>query len=67
MKIVIVLDFIDVLANGTVMTARRLAGGLRARGHAVNIAAIGAEGEGNFCAEERYVSSLNRGFRAQPI
>ncbi|MCD7728729.1 MAG: glycosyltransferase [Clostridia bacterium] len=58
MKIVIVLDFIDVLTNGTVMTARRLADGLRTKGHTVKIAAIGAEGTEDFCAMERYVPLL---------
>ena len=40
MNIVIVIDLIDTLTNGSVMTARRFADGLRDRGHSVKIVAV---------------------------
>lgn len=45
MVIVIVVDRIKPLTNGSVITARRFADGLRDRGHTVRIVAIGADGE----------------------
>lgn len=41
MKIVIVIDLIDLRTNGSVMTALRFADGLKARGHEVKIVEIG--------------------------
>ncbi len=58
MKIVIVIDLIDNLTNGSVMTAKRFADGLRARGHSVKIVAIGADGKDDVCVKERYVPLL---------
>lgn len=55
MKIVIVIDLIDNLTNGSVMTARRFADGLKARGHEVRIVAIGADGENDCPVDERYI------------
>lgn len=55
MTIVIVVDLVDNKTNGSVMTALRFADGLRARGHEVRIAAIGADGEKDCCLEERYI------------
>ena len=43
MNIVIVIDLIDTLTNGSVITARRFADGLKKRGHTVKIVAIGAD------------------------
>ena len=40
MTIAIVIDLIDTLTNGSVMTARRFADGLRARGHEALIRAV---------------------------
>lgn len=45
MTIVIVVDRIKPLTNGSVITARRFADGLRDRGHNVRIVAIGADGK----------------------
>ena len=58
MKIVIVIDLIDTLTNGSVMTARRFADGLIARGHAVSIVAVGADGVNDVNVKERYVPLL---------
>lgn len=58
MKIAIVIDLIDKLTNGSVMTAKRFAEGLRRRGHTVSIIAIGAEGCDDVCVKERYVPIL---------
>lgn len=55
MKIVIVIDLVDLKTNGSVMTALRFADGLRARGHEVRMVAIGADGEGDCCVKERYI------------
>ena len=55
MKIVIVIDLIDNLTNGSVMTARRFADGLKARGHEVRLVAIGADGENDCAVSERYI------------
>ena len=55
MKIVIVIDLIDNLTNGSVMTARRFADGLKARGHDVRIVAVGADGENDCPVKERYI------------
>ncbi len=52
MKIVIVIDLIDLRTNGSVMTALRFADGLKARGHEVKIVAIGSE---DCPLEERYL------------
>ena len=59
MNIVIVIDLIDTLTNGSVMTARRFADGLRDRGHSVKIVAVGADGEQDCAVEERYVPVLS--------
>ena len=59
MKIVIVIDLIDLKTNGSVMTAIRFADGLKARGHEVRIVAIGADGENDCCVNERYVPVLS--------
>ena len=58
MKIVIVIDLIDNLTNGSVMTARRFADGLRERGHTVRIVAVGADGADDVEVKERYVPLL---------
>ena len=58
MTIVIVIDSIDCLTNGSVMTARRFADGLKARGHEVRIVAVGADGETDCPVKERYVPVL---------
>ncbi len=58
MTIAIVIDSIDCLTNGSVMTARRFADGLRARGHEVRIVAMGADGETDCPVKERYVPVL---------
>lgn len=55
MKIVIVIDLIDLKTNGSVMTALRFADGLKARGHGVRLVAIGAKGEHDCCIAERYI------------
>ena len=55
MRIVIVIDLIDLKTNGSVMTAIRFADGLKARGHEVRIVAIGADGENDCCVDERYI------------
>ena len=54
MNIVIVIDLIDNLTNGSVMTARRFADGLRERGHNVKIVAVGADGENDVAVKERF-------------
>lgn len=59
MNIAIVIDLIDNLTNGSVMTARRFADGLKARGHDVRIAAIGADGEDDVAVKVRYVPVLS--------
>lgn len=58
MTIAIVIDLIDCLTNGSVMTARRFADGLRARGHRVKLVAVGADGEDDCAVKERYVPVL---------
>ena len=58
MTIAIVIDLIDCLTNGSVMTARRFADGLKKRGHEVRIVAIGADGEHDCSVKERYVPIL---------
>ena len=58
MKIAIVIDLIDCLTNGSVMTARRFADGLRERGHEVRLVAVGADGEHDCAVKERYVPVL---------
>ena len=58
MTIAIVIDLIDCLTNGSVMTARRFADGLRAKGHEVRLVAIGADGENDCDVKERYVPVL---------
>lgn len=58
MNIVIVIDLIDNLTNGSVMTARRFADGLRARGHNVRIVAVGAKEGDGVAVKERYVPLL---------
>lgn len=58
MTIAIVIDLIDCLTNGSVMTARRFADGLRAKGHEVRLIAIGADGEKDCAVKERYVPVL---------
>ena len=58
MTIAIVIDLIDCLTNGSVMTARRFADGLRAKGHEVRLIAIGADGENDCAVKERYVPVL---------
>lgn len=55
MKIVIVIDLIDLKTNGSVMTAIRFADGLKARGHEVRMVAIGADGENDCNVKERYI------------
>lgn len=59
MNIVIVIDLIDNLTNGSVMTARRFADGLKERGHSVKIVAVGANGESDVCVKERRVPLLS--------
>ena len=59
MNIVIVIDLIDNLTNGSVMTARRFADGLRGRGHSVKILAIGATEEDGYAVGVRYVPILS--------
>ena len=58
MTIAIVIDLIDCLTNGSVMTARRFADGLRAKGHEVILVAVGADGENDCNVKERYVPVL---------
>lgn len=58
MTIAIVIDLIDSLTNGSVMTARRFADGLKARGHEVRLIAVGADGENDCAVKERYVPVL---------
>ena len=58
MKIAIVIDLIDCLTNGSVMTARRFADGLRERGHEVRLVAVGADGADDCAVKERYVPIL---------
>lgn len=58
MTIAIVIDLIDTLTNGSVMTARRFADGLRARGHKVKIIAVGADGPDDLAVPDRYVPVL---------
>ena len=59
MNIVIVIDLIDTLTNGSVMTARRFADGLKERGHKVKIVAVGADGENDCAVKVRYVPVLS--------
>ncbi len=59
MKIAIVIDLIDCLTNGSVMTARRFADGLRKRGHVVRLVAVGADGSEDCALKERYVPVLS--------
>ena len=58
MKIVIVVDLVDNITNGSVMTARRFTEGLRARGHEVRVVAIGADGETDCPLKEKYIPLL---------
>lgn len=55
MKIVMVIDLVDLKTNGSVMTALRFASALKERGHEVRTVAIGADGENDCPVEERYV------------
>lgn len=55
MKIVIVIDLVDLKTNGSVMTALRFTQGLKERGHEVKVVAIGADGENDCCVRERYI------------
>ena len=59
MKIAIIIDLIDDLSNGSVITARRFADGLRARGHQVKVVAIGADGTDDCSLKARYVPVLS--------
>lgn len=59
MNVAIVIDTIENLTNGSVMTAKRFADGLRARGHKVKIIAVGANGENDCAVRERYVPILS--------
>lgn len=59
MTIAIVIDLIDSLTNGSVMTAKRFAEGLRDKGHEVRMVAIGADGERDCAVRERYVPVLS--------
>lgn len=59
MKIAIVVDLIDNLTNGSVITARRFVDGLRARGHEVTVIAVGADGKNDCAVAERYVPILS--------
>ncbi len=59
MTIVIVIDLIDNLTNGSVMTARRFADGLAERGHRVRIVAVGAKGPDDVEVGIRYVPILS--------
>lgn len=67
MTIVIVIDLIDKLTNGSVMTAVRFADGLKKRGHTVKIVAIGANGENDCPVKERYVPLLTEVSRLNQI
>lgn len=58
MVIAIVVDLVDNKTNGSVITALRFAGGLKARGHEVRLVAIGADGEKDCNVRERYVPVL---------
>ncbi len=58
MTISIVIDLIDSLTNGSVMTARRFADGLREKGHKVHIVAVGADDEDDCNLKERYTPVL---------
>lgn len=55
LKIVIVIDLIDNLTNGSVMTARRFADGLKSRGHDVRLVAVGADGKNDCPVKEKYI------------
>lgn len=55
MKIVIVIDAIDMKTNGSVMTALRFAEGLKRRGHDVKMISIGVEEGDGVNIKERYV------------
>ncbi len=58
MNIVIVVDLIDNLTNGSVMTAKRFTEGLKERGHNVKIVAVGADPRTDCPVRERYVPLL---------
>ena len=60
MKIVIVIDLVDLKTNGSVMTALRFTDGLKARGHEVKIVAIGADGENDCSVPERHIPIVTR-------
>ncbi|MBD5631642.1 MAG: glycosyltransferase family 4 protein [Clostridia bacterium] len=55
MKIVMVIDLVDLKTNGSVMTALRFVNGLKERGHEVITVAIGADGENDCPVDEKYV------------
>lgn len=55
MNIVIVVDCMDSLTNGTVMTTKRFVSGLRNLGHQVRLVAFGVEGEEDFNLKEKYL------------
>lgn len=58
MNIVIVIDSVDSMTNGSQVTAKRFAEGLKLRGHSVKLVAIGAVGENDCGLKERYVPVL---------
>lgn len=59
MNIVIVTDYMDCFTNGTVITAKRFADGLKKRGHNVRIIAFGATGENAVALRRRYIPIIS--------
>ncbi len=60
MKIIIVIDLVDLKTNGSVMTALRFANGLKDRGHDVRLVAIGADGEKDCAVEEEHIPLVSK-------
>lgn len=53
MKIILVTEFYDELNNGTTMTAYRLAGALKKRGHEVHVVSSGKLVEKGYCVKSK--------------
>lgn len=67
MNIIIVTDYMDCFTNGTVITAKRFADGLRNRGHNVRIIAYGATEEGAISLNKRYCPLISNIAQKQDI
>ena len=67
MNIIIVTDYMDCFTNGTVITAKRFAAGLRNHGHNVRIIAYGATEEDAVSLNKRYCPIVSEIAKKQNI